>query len=421
MIRKKDRTDVYAGEYSDTLNSIMSQQIKYLPEMKYFLDTEYIWSSRRTRSLQKPSVVILGTCIPEELVMAAGTEPYWLIGGSLGSVAWSDDLVPRDTDPVSRSILGYIHQPNGADFSESLFIIPVTSDSMRKTAYQLRDEGRKICIVDVPPDKEDNSAGENWERQMLDMVEMISAHTKKRVTKDMVEAAALRTSKARCALMNFLNASRGRSDIISDTARLLVQDSYYRTNNLDEWTYHVRMLTADITDMSSRYYHFEKNRPSVIIMGSPIAFPNYKIPFLVQDVGLTLLDTIDCSVLKHELLHERSFLQGSCERMIRNIASVWYYRDASSAFVRNNALFDYISGLIQKRDIEGVVYHVLKGQIEYDFELDRFEALFSKYNIPVFRLETDYQYQDVEQLRIRLEAFSEMLTQNRYKEVRKAK
>lgn len=68
-----------------------------------------------------------------------------------------------------------------------------------------------------------------------------------------------------------------------------------------------------------------------------------------------------------------------------------------------------------------MVYHVLKGQIEYDFELERFETLFAEYDIPVFRLETDYQYQDIEQLRIRLEAFSEMLTQNRYKEERKAK
>ncbi|WP_295080951.1 2-hydroxyacyl-CoA dehydratase family protein [Ruminococcus sp.] len=156
-------------------------------------------------------------------------------------------------------------------------------------------------------------------------------------------------------------------------------------------------------------------------MGSPVVFPNYKIPFLVNDVGLTLLDSIDCSVLKHDLLHERNSFKGSCETMIRNIASAWYDRDASSVFVRNNALFGYISNLVQKRDIEGVVYHVLKGQIEYDFELERFETLFSKYNIPVFRLETDYQYQDVEQLRIRLEAFSEMLAQNRYKEVRRVK
>ena len=35
-------------------------------------------------------------------------------------------------------------------------------------------------------------------------------------------------------------------------------------------------------------------------------------------------------------------------------------------------------------------------------------------DVPVFRLETDYNYQDVEQLRIRLEAFSEVLQQKKY-------
>ena len=46
--------------------------------------------------------------------------------------------------------------------------------------------------------------------------------------------------------------------------------------------------------------------------------------------------------------------------------------------------------------------------------------MLAEYGIPVFRLETDYQYQDVEQLRIRMEAFSEMLVQRRYREVRRA-
>ena len=35
----------------------------------------------------------------------------------------------------------------------------------------------------------------------------------------------------------------------------------------------------------------------------------------------------------------------------------------------------------------------------------------AEYGVPVFRLETDYQQQDVEQLRIRMEAFAEMLRQ----------
>lgn len=421
MIRKNDKTDVYANEYSDTLYSITDQLKKDLPELEYFLDVEYSWFNSRNKSAKKPKAVILGTGIPEELILAAGAIPYWLIGGSLGANAWSDDLVPRDTDPVSRSILGFIHQPDGTDFSDAVFIIPVTCDSMRKTAYQLKEEGRKVCLVDIPPDRCGRGAEEQWQRQMLDMVTAISAHTHRRITKDSLILSAIYVSDARRALNDFLNVSRERSDIIPDTARLLVQDSYYRTDNIKEWTFRMLSLTERIAKMNKRYAHIGQNRPNVIIMGSPIAFPNYKIPFLVNDVGLALLDTIDSSILKLDIIHDGECLSGNCEHIIRNIASAWYERDASSAFISNNSLFTYISRLVKKRYIEGVVYHVLKGQIEYDFELSRFESMFAEYGIPVFRLETDYQYQDVEQLRIRLEAFSEMLTQNRYKEVRKAK
>lgn len=86
----------------------------------------------------------------------------------------------------------------------------------------------------------------------------------------------------------------------------------------------------------------------------------------------------------------------------------------SPAYVKNNAFYQQIAKLAAEKEIDGIVYHVLKGQIEYDFELGRFEELFEKKDIPVFRLETDYNYQDVEQLRIRLEAFSEVLNQRKY-------
>ena len=61
---------------------------------------------------------------------------------------------------------------------------------------------------------------------------------------------------------------------------------------------------------------------------------------------------------------------------------------------------------------------MLKGQIEYDFELPKIEAMASEYDVPVIRLETDYQQQDVEQLRIRLEAFGEMLRQRNQERMR---
>ena len=414
---KDNKTNAYKKEYCDTLNRLWRDN-SGLKGLKYFLNTMYHWCGEDQKKNAKPSVVILGTSVPEELVIAAGAQPYFIIGGSLGSVSWSDDLVPRDTDPVSRSVLGYIHQPDGADFSESLFIVPLTSDSMRKIAFALKEEGRKICPIDIPPDRSDVHAQKKWQMQMLSMTDTIAKHTGTHITKHSIKAALPRVSEARRALLNFLDVTRGRTDIITSGARQMVQNSYYFTESIDDWTAHIEALTneaARLTSKSDGTCQRSHDFTGVMLLGSPVIFPNYKVPFLVQDIGLEILDTADSAALKSHIVYDRKTMRGSCDKIICNIAATWYKYDASSAFVKNDLLFDFVSWLIKKGDIEGVVYHVLKGQTEYDFELERFESLLSGNNIPVFRLETDYQYQDVEQLRIRMEAFSEMLLQNLYK------
>ena len=123
--------------------------------------------------------------------------------------------------------------------------------------------------------------------------------------------------------------------------------------------------------------------------------------------------------MKTQMIYNRKMLRGSRDRLIETISAQWLKYDSSPSYIRNDNLYNNILAAVQRGDIEGAVCHILKGQIEYDFELERIESMLSEYGIPVFRLETDYQYQDVEQLRIRMEAFSEMLLQNRVRRVKR--
>ena len=59
--------------------------------------------------------------------------------------------------------------------------------------------------------------------------------------------------------------------------------------------------------------------------------------------------------------------------------------------------------------IQGVVYHVLRGCLVYDYEYAVMEAEMERLGIPIIRVETDYNEEDVEQLRIRVEAFIELI------------
>ncbi len=160
------------------------------------------------------------------------------------------------------------------------------------------------------------------------------------------------------------------------------------------------------------------NIPKVLLIGSPIYFPNFKVPFLLNDIGLDIGDTVNVMTEKVNVdsnIENKGFL---LRNYFNKVVLESYYSDCSSAYVDNSNLFEEVKKLQDEYNFDGVIYHVLKGQIEHDFELNRYESFFVDRNIPVFRLETDYKYQDIEQIRIRVEAFKEMLIQNLYRQER---
>lgn len=405
------------AEFIDQLNRVYEEN-RQVKGFRYFCDTAYEWYVRLREGNRSPEVVILGTGVPDELVRAFGIVPYRLLGGSRDACAWSDGMVPRDTDPVSRSVLGYLHWPEGESFSESLFIVPLYSDSMRKIAYLLKREGRKVFTIDYPPVWEEASSRRSWRAQMSGMMDAVAEHLHRGVGRRQILEASRTASRARQAMGSFLEAVAACPGVLGASARILVQNSYYMAEDPEEWGERVREMTEEVLLLyrsriagraARRAARTEEwKKPEVLLLGSPVYFPNLKICTLLSDVGLFMRWNVDASTAPWFMGGER--FAGST---VEEIADAWHSMDGSGEYVVNGPLREQVRRIAEFGGIDGVVFHVLKGQIEQDFELSFFEEMFESMGIPVIRLETDYQYQDLEQLRIRLEAFREMLGQGR--------
>lgn len=312
---------------------------------------------------------------------------------------WADNMVPRDTDPVSRSGLGYVL----SGFAEqSLILIPLVSDSTRKLAYILKSRGLKVHTFHFPPVKDAQTLWE-WRRQYEACRDAVSLHLKRPLTKRVLQKAQEQIFAAKRQMKDFMEASQ---DTLDGTGRMFILGSYYCTDDLSEWCVQLKYLTDRLRKEHKRQ---NSEKCKVLLLGSPVYFPNYKVPFLIEEAGLELFFQADYTTLSMQ-----DYPSLPQENLVIERSSIFYRNDTSPAYVKNNAMYERIEKLLTEKEIDGVVYHILKGQIEYDFELGRFEELFEKLDIPVFRLETDYNYQDIEQLRIRLEAFSEILNQRRY-------
>lgn len=376
-------------------------------EINFFLNLVHRHCSFDGTYSKKPRLLILGSSVPEELIYASGAKPYWILGGSRTLSAFADDSVPRDTDPVSRAMLGSLQGGMGDFPKDALILIPLINDSSRKIAYILKEKGYLVHTVYIPPIQGRASDYELF-RQGEALADAVYQYTGKRITRRGLLMAQERIAEARKQIRHFVKITSEKPEVLPGIWRLFLLHSYYYADNLEDWAGHLRMLNRQLT--AANVQKNNKNTCSVLLLGSPVYFPNYKIPFLIHDIKLDIGAHLDYTTEKFLRPYQADNML-----TLETLMQSFYKRDCSSAYTQNRSLFGAVSRLLSKMQISGVVYHVLKGQIEYDFELERLEELFSMHSIPVCRLETDYNYQDIEQLRIRLEAFQEVLAQRQFR------
>jgi benzoyl-CoA reductase/2-hydroxyglutaryl-CoA dehydratase subunit BcrC/BadD/HgdB len=87
-----------------------------------------------------------------------------------------------------------------------------------------------------------------------------------------------------------------------------------------------------------------------------------------------------------------------------------YLKIPCSCMTPNQGRIDSIIELAEKFDVDGVVYYTLQSCHGYNIERYKVGKALKEANIPMLAIETDYSDADLEQIRIRVEAFLEMLS-----------
>ena len=366
-----------------------------------FLQETALHFSPEHLTAAKPDVIVLGEDIPQELVWACSKNPWFILGGSLETTHWSDSLVPRDADPVSRSALGWLLNDHFQLAENALAVLALSSDNRRKLAGLLRRHGVQTAALDMPPRYDTESDQKAWVDGMLRLAEDIFAHTHVRLTSRRLNEAIREKHQMQRAIANFKSAVLKTPGCMSPTLREIILESAWFTDDRRAWTNRLRRLTGQVVAWSQRYCRQPESRPWVLLAGSPVIFPNERLPMLLEASGLYLADRVDAVALQGDM---PCVTGRTTQSILRRMAASRLPREASGAWVSNNGLSFAVHDRLEKLPIDGIVYHVLKGQVEYDFELPNVERLAADYGLPV----------------IRLEVFSEMLHQRNLEGMRLA-
>lgn len=178
---------------------------------------------------------------------------------------------------------------------------------------------------------------------------------------------------------------------------------------IEEWTTALKYLNDELEErLQQEFTITRKKLPKLLLTGSPIAFPNIKLPLLIEETGGALVADETC--MGERFLYDPlavwdqsfdGYMRAMATRSIRPCTCPTFW-DSSTRIYR-------LKQMVKENQVEGIVYHVLRGCLVYDFEYQLIEEEMEKLGIPIIRVETDYNEEDIEQLRIRIEAFVELI------------
>jgi benzoyl-CoA reductase/2-hydroxyglutaryl-CoA dehydratase subunit BcrC/BadD/HgdB len=153
-----------------------------------------------------------------------------------------------------------------------------------------------------------------------------------------------------------------------------------------------------------------RDAPRIFLAGSPIFFPDFKLPELLEEAGFALVADDLCS--SERIFPGAAFYRDpSLPGMLQALAERHHQGSGCPVFADDRNRPASILG--QAKHFEGVVFHILKGCHPYDMDSRGVEAALGKRGIPFLRLETDLAPGDRENLLVRLEAFRAILQRGR--------
>ena len=388
---------------------------KNRPEcMDYFnmviADVHGIRPAEIVKMKEEQNKKVVGTfCIhvPDEIVVAAGAIATGLCSGSQFWVPGGEKVLPTSTCPLVKASMGARLDRTCPFFRIADVFVGENSCDAKKKAWEIMGTDAPMYIMDLPQKKTEEDF-QHWKNELYRYMDMLEELTGNKVTEESLKNAIRVLNNKRKALQR-LNAFRKLPNVpISGKDVLLItQIAFY-----DDPVRFAEMVNKLCDELDERVKNnvsvYEKGAKRILLTGTPLSVPNWKIHHLVETSGAGIVCEELCTGIRYSepLVSEEGetideMMDALVERYLGNINC--------ACFTPNTGRIDDIKRYCKAYAIDGVIDVNLKFCTIYDTEGYLVEKALRDEGIPVLGIETDYTDSDSEQLKTRIGAFVEML------------
>ncbi|RJQ26764.1 MAG: 2-hydroxyacyl-CoA dehydratase [Peptococcaceae bacterium] len=352
---------------------------------------------------------VIGTfCVfvPEEIVRAAGGICIGLCSGIEIGAAQAEKVLPRNICPLIKSFMGFKLSRICPYFESCDMVVGETTCDGKKKAFEILNDYVPVHVMEVPQMKREKDRF-LWRSEVQDFLARVEESTGNTVTVESLQRSIKEINGKRRVLLRMAGLRKMKPAPISGKDSLLIEQiAMY--DDVERFTAKVGELCdeLEIRVEEGKGVH-EQGAPRIIVTGTPMAIPNWKVPHIIESSGAVIVAEELCTGMRY---FENTVPEDgeSIEQMVDFIAER-YLGINCACFTPNEGRLEKLVQLAAKYEADGIVYCSLAFCDPYLVEANRVEKALKEHGIPLLKIETDYGQEDTGQLKTRIEAFLEMI------------
>lgn len=341
---------------------------------------------------------------PTELAVAAGAIPLPLCGTRNDPIASAEEILPRNLCPLIKSSFGFAVSDTCPYFRFSDMIVADTTCDGKKKMFELMKEYKEVHVLQLPQNQDFSISLDPWKDEIIKLKSLIEKKTGKEISTEMISRAIKLLNRERSAKKALMDLCKTKPSPITgmELLNVLFKTGFFADKEKGIALIHEIVETCQMKAERGESI-YDEDTPRILLTGVPVGLGSDKIIKILEESGANVVCLENCSGYKQAFEVDESV--DPLTALAKQYLSI-----PCSVMSPNKGRFDSLDELIREFKVDGVVDLTWQACHTYNIEAYNVEKFVTdEAGLLYLHLETDYSESDTEQLRVRIEAFLEMM------------
>ena len=341
---------------------------------------------------------------PTELAVAADAIPLPLCGTRQAPIEAAEETLPRNLCPLIKSSFGFAVTDTCPFFRFSDIIVADTTCDGKKKMFEIMSDIKPVHVLQLPQQQDFKRFLEPWKNEIKTLKSVIEETTGKKITKDKIKTAIQLLNRVRKTRKKLMDVAKAKPSPVTgmELVEILFKTGFFadKQKGIDFMNEIIEECHA-VIDQGISPYTVKTHR--ILLTGVPIGLGSDKVVKIIEESGANVVAFESCSGYKRTFQVDETIdpFQALSEQ---------YLSIPCSVMSPNQGRIDLLDEMIREFAVDGVVDLTWQACHTYNIEAVTIQKYIQDhFGLPYLHLETDYSESDTEQLRVRIEAFLEMI------------